>query len=84
MLIRRFVALVTSALLLTEILFPPFNPPRSYGRPDEYPVVYWFLFSPPCLREDRHCGTVSIELLALELAVTLAIGWLLIRFVAKE
>jgi hypothetical protein len=84
MLTRRFVALATSALLLIEILFPPFDPPRttSYGH---YPMSYWFLFSAPCADAAGHyCGTVNVALLALELIVTLAIGWLLIRFVAKE
>ena len=80
MLTRRFVASVTSTLLLIEILFPPFNPPKGWS---SYPMAFWFLFSPPAIGRGDY-GTVNIELLALELIVTFAVGWLWIRFVAKE
>lgn len=81
---RRFLARMTAIALLAEVLFPPFDSHKG-GGPAIVNTGYSFLFAPPGIPGyASRAASVNVELLAIELLVTFAIGWLLIRFVAKE
>lgn len=75
MVMRRMIATITSITLAMEVLFPPFSKPRWTNKDQ---LEFGFLFSLP------EYAVINIALLALELATTIAIGWLLLKYVAKE
>ncbi len=75
MVTRRMIAIITSTALAAEMLFPPFSRP---GWSNRDPLRFGFISSMP------EYGVINVALLSLELATTIAIGWLLIRYVAKE
>lgn len=81
---RSTIASITALVLVSEVLFPPFNSPVRWDGGQF--IGFGFLFSQPEFKSgiSTYYGSVHVELLAIELVVTFVVGWLFIRFVAKE
>lgn len=73
---QRTVAVVVASIMLTMLLFPPFEAIRQYGK---FSLGYSFILMPPEFLGD---GTVNIGLLLMEWVMVIVggvMGWVFFK-----